>query len=639
MKSGSDSDLQPPYIYQPLTQPDSIRLLRLQPGTPDSEHVHFTLYAARLDDRPSYEAISYCWGDPTDTRIVFCAHKVLHVTASLYTALKRLRHADRERILWADAVCINQKDNDEKGRQVQLMSRIYAQPTRVLIWLGEDTAGLDGLAECLRGAKEVLPPETHDFEVLYENSKEVFLEANRLRREGKPNFLDHNWAPMNNLLCRPWFDRRWIIQEVVLADDSVPRVAICGGIEFPWEDLASVAYRIGSYMITPVIAGLSIINWRAPCMFSFLQHDARPLAMLPATFFVYMMRHYRQAGSLVDAIVATTLFKCSDPRDHLYSLLSLPQKRSNVLPDYNSTVEQVFLNFARTTLVGQQNLRILSLAPHTAFRLGALEVNRLKLPSWVPDLSCQGSVQPLVSYTIRRQLFRAGGDEKSPVRTSDDGHLLHVRGRIIDKVEEMAASSADIPFPPESEVPEFARIGISAQFKLRMMRWLQGCRSVAAKGDWKGRAAGDAALRRAFSETLLCGMTGMRDRLPEDVLAAVEDYVGYVFDSFDPDFRLTEEMRERLLTYGGLIEQSLLGVAETRCLCRTEGERLGQVRREARAGDVFCVVVGAEVPYVLRPNPGKEGRYALVGDAYLHGVMQGEAMADERYQTVDIVIE
>jgi hypothetical protein len=79
----------------------------------------------------------------------------------------------------------------------------------------------------------------------------------RLRRENKPNFNDHDWRPLTNILCRPWFDRRWIVQEVTLADDSVPRIAMCGNIEFSWNDMASVAYRLGVYGITPLLAGMS----------------------------------------------------------------------------------------------------------------------------------------------------------------------------------------------------------------------------------------------------------------------------------------------------------------------------------------------------------------------------------------------
>lgn len=163
------------YQYERLTHDDEIRLLHLEPGSGDD--VRFTLYPVRLGDKPAYEAISYCWGDPKDTLIVYCDGKQLHVTKSLYTGLRRLRKDDSTRVLWADAVCINQKDTSEKTVQVGLMSRIYSQPSSVLIWLGDDTSGLEGLHECIQGALNVLPPDEFEFEKLFAVSTRVFREA------------------------------------------------------------------------------------------------------------------------------------------------------------------------------------------------------------------------------------------------------------------------------------------------------------------------------------------------------------------------------------------------------------------------------------------------------------------------------
>lgn len=161
-------------MYEPLAGPLEIRLLVLQPG---SEDVHFVLRHANLEGRPDYEAISYCWGDPTDTRTVYCDDKPLQVTNSLFTALKQLRHADQPRILWADAICINQQDVPEKIAQVRLMSRIYSQPTRILIWLGDDTEGLDGLEESIAEALRLLPPEEYDVNQVRIGSQKAFREA------------------------------------------------------------------------------------------------------------------------------------------------------------------------------------------------------------------------------------------------------------------------------------------------------------------------------------------------------------------------------------------------------------------------------------------------------------------------------
>ena len=166
------------YEYTPLSPShhDETRLLHLQPGSGDDD-IRFTLHAVRLSDKPSYEALSYCWGDAKDTRQVYCEGAVLHVTTSLYTGLKRLRKEDVVRVLWADAVCINQGDIDERNKHVQLMSRIYAQPSAVVVWLGDDTSGLDGLHECIRGALDILPPENFEFEELYPVSRRIFVEA------------------------------------------------------------------------------------------------------------------------------------------------------------------------------------------------------------------------------------------------------------------------------------------------------------------------------------------------------------------------------------------------------------------------------------------------------------------------------
>ncbi|KAL2179701.1 uncharacterized protein P884DRAFT_318282, partial [Thermothelomyces heterothallicus CBS 202.75] len=108
----------------------------------------------------------------------------------------------------------------EKTAQARLIREIYSRPARVLVCLGEDGGG-------------------------------------QLQREGKPSFLEHNWRPLAHVLCRPGFGLRWVIQEVALADDGVPRLAICGDIDFAWEDLARVAYRLGVYGITTILSAQS----------------------------------------------------------------------------------------------------------------------------------------------------------------------------------------------------------------------------------------------------------------------------------------------------------------------------------------------------------------------------------------------
>jgi hypothetical protein len=57
--------------------------------------------------------------------------------------------------------------------------------------------------------------------------------------------------------------------------------------------------------------------------------------MIMATYMIFLLRHYRdRGGTLLDGVIATSLFDCSDPRDHLYSLLSLPRVPAGLKPDY-----------------------------------------------------------------------------------------------------------------------------------------------------------------------------------------------------------------------------------------------------------------------------------------------------------------
>ena len=102
-----------------------------------------------------YEALSYVWGNPDETVPIFIGdNRVCRVTKNLYTALLRLRSHSFERILWVDAVCINQADDQEKAHQILRMTKIYGQASRVIIWLGEGIDDSDQAFEDIRNAAE-----------------------------------------------------------------------------------------------------------------------------------------------------------------------------------------------------------------------------------------------------------------------------------------------------------------------------------------------------------------------------------------------------------------------------------------------------------------------------------------------------
>ena len=157
------------YQYQPIKSLDSIRMLQLFPGEP-SDPIQVKLCHRPLSDLPKCEALSYEWGSSTRDVDILCEGKILKVTPNLLAALHRLRYAEtkpdarhpssitpnfvaafqrlhftrsdssarRPRLLWIDAVCINQDDPAERSQQVRLMADIYRTAGRVLVWTGEE---------------------------------------------------------------------------------------------------------------------------------------------------------------------------------------------------------------------------------------------------------------------------------------------------------------------------------------------------------------------------------------------------------------------------------------------------------------------------------------------------------------------
>jgi hypothetical protein len=221
------------YQYQPLGSGSSnIRLLTLQPGQWDSE-IHCSLRKARLDSDP-YEALSYVWGDANDLctiRLENCTH---HITANLAKALRYLRYADETRVLWVDALCINQNNLKEREEQVKQMSSIYKKASRVVSWTGEATEDSHQAIEIIRAAGTFM--EALD-DGKYEDEIEAIQEDNLTVQPGAALFkrlgfsvAEYNWDPVWKFLERPYWSRAWIIQE--LAADRILRkshdVIMCG---------------------------------------------------------------------------------------------------------------------------------------------------------------------------------------------------------------------------------------------------------------------------------------------------------------------------------------------------------------------------------------------------------------------------
>jgi hypothetical protein len=177
--------------YQYLSLPSKgeyVRLLCLLPNKCEAEPIQCKLHnysLQKLGPRTHrYEALSYVWGDPRQTLPISVDEDQFLVTVNLYAALLRLRDDSFERILWVDAICIDQKNKVEQGEQVQLMAKIYSNARCVIVWLGDKAEDTEGALEDIRlvANKELME---------------------RLEKES-------NQQAILNLLQRPWFQRIWV---------------------------------------------------------------------------------------------------------------------------------------------------------------------------------------------------------------------------------------------------------------------------------------------------------------------------------------------------------------------------------------------------------------------------------------------
>ncbi|KAF8856272.1 heterokaryon incompatibility, partial [Acephala macrosclerotiorum] len=149
-----------------------------------------------LLEHPKFKALSYVWGDPTTISVPILVNGArYYVTPNCYAALQRLRELG-ESPVWIDAICINQKDNAEKSRQIPLMGEVYSQARQVLVWLG--FSGVEG----------------RRFGETEENLAFGLLRAFFLGIAMSATSPERSWSALKCLLSHKWFTRLWAHQEV-----------------------------------------------------------------------------------------------------------------------------------------------------------------------------------------------------------------------------------------------------------------------------------------------------------------------------------------------------------------------------------------------------------------------------------------
>lgn len=335
---------------------DTIRIIELHPGYP-IDLISCHLKSVHLCDEPRYEALSYCWGDPTATKMIVCNGKNLSVIKNLHEALHQLRCSSGVRTLWADAICINQKDVDERNQQVHLMRQVYEIAEQVVIWLGpEDDCSQLGMALIPKIVEADKKREATGDRRAYTSLR------NRGLRDvyGLPMRSDKAWRGFFAILQRPWFGRGWVIQEVAVASSII----VCCGRNIVSFDELHLA------LLFAIDVGL----------------DGEYLSPSQGRLiYVFLTRHAFKVDATLDLLsllLRHRMALTTDPRDKVFALCGLAadadQSHLNISIDYRRPVQEAFREVAVRMLTKNRNFDIFSVPS---------ENENPRNPSWVPDFT------------------------------------------------------------------------------------------------------------------------------------------------------------------------------------------------------------------------------------------------------------
>ncbi|KAH8762463.1 heterokaryon incompatibility protein-domain-containing protein [Diaporthe sp. PMI_573] len=580
--------------------------------------------------------MSYTWGGPKDQVPLRVGGQTVSIPKNLENALKRLRHLDRRRYVWADAVCINQADLSERGRQVSIMRHIYTKARRVLVWLGQDKANYAKLAfsticEIVRSWR---PPNNPNRFSSYKDAFEPQKDGLSIDEDG--------WTALQALFQTDYFTRFWVIQELVLGQNAT---VVWGGHTISW-GLVGIS---AAWLLTR--------GWAT--------NPDWPISAAYNAFLIYVLPLARRSAissfSKLDlsAVLAMTMgrFKSKDARDRIFALLGMPfsgndpEKDQLVTPDYTADVQSVYLGATKRMLSQDANLRLLSAVQH------GLEIDGTS-PSWVPKWDQSLSAEPLALrqehgyYANAGELFTPGDDTFGA-----DGKSLTLTGLKVTSVTHATDpfTAGKISF---SSLPDKLRDAMLIMLSYlndpdRQVRssWSETMEKFTIPGlNHPEKQAEVLSSDGGFlmsATTGTPGKYGMREstEILDGEKMGIDNLGEFLMYwrercTWDADALRHEDFKD----FWAAVEEEESTYATERAMCsmnaflgrkvfRCEDGKLGLGPAAMRSGDVLVVLFGGIVPYVLRPldsatDDGDEQKWAFVGECIVPTIMQGQAVEE-----------
>lgn len=584
--------MQDELLYTPLPQGTFIRCLVLEPGH-GSMSLKCRLETVNLSANPppSYDAISYVWGSNEKTEGILCNSTTTMITTNLSKALKSARHKLEPRILWADSLCINQTNDEEKGHQVALMGQIYSQASRVLVHIvGDDQGHASKLATLIQERNVVI-----EHELSRTTAPGTFP---RLQPEDKAKMMvDGRWESLHCFLSQPWFSRGWVVQEAALACQG-HAIILWGKEEIIWDSFLR-------------------------CMMWLMCRCPEVLASCWNKVYIhcelYGQRHrhevkaygYDSSAQGLDLSLVLATARCltfADPRDRVFAFLSLEnygqlhgdtslRTSRQIEPDYTKSTEEVYVGFAeRQILYG--DIRIL----HFAAGCGRDDETAARsMPSWAPRWNIASELHVRSDLWKTEPLRPSPGFSGTIVREVRNSTGLLVTGVIFDHIRHHSDG-----LKPNMTV-----------FDLAVLWNIVDSMKLAEAYQPEQQAM-------AMIQCLCRGQAP--PEMSRSAWAAKQEALAQLLENAN-DYTLGEARNE---IFGlDIIPKYIEFWSAGRSLVSTGRGLLGNGPGSVVAGDICCIIFGCATPFVLRLVPGcsREDRahYRIVGDAWI-GVIDGDGV-------------
>jgi hypothetical protein len=587
-----DLDQEPRSIYGDLPLDSSkseIRLFSLHDSDDENALLSAQLERATLND--DYSALSYVWGDEHNQRPIQLNDVNTTITANLEKALKQLRAEKKATKFWIDAICINQRDNTEKSGQVQMMGEIYKHANvRTVLWLGE------------------ADNDSHEaFKLIATADRQFFVDYD-------PSATSPALQALRILLKRPWWKRMWVIQEMMLSPNPIIK---CGADEVNFEKLVIFRNLYWKAQNEDIERFLPLLNLWRECPFT------------------PMLEYHRLTwldGELSLWLMDVAPFQCRYLRDKVYGIMGLihPDIRKQITVSYDEAVddkmvllEATIISFHREGLIPLQH--------------GQVEKDTsLGLPSWCPDWNSKSTIVPLVGFQFAtypvtssfrpptdKWLFGGEGEIKPRLRFSKNKEILFLHGFVVDTVDFVNGvgteeiSEAAVYTGDDLAIRAQNRMERLESTKKACLRWEEHVRTSKSV-NYSGS---DGGYEEAFCRTIAVNRNFDQTALDSDVKPIFDAWIGREIASDGASCSKPVDAK-RIKDYS----YSVLSLCTKRTFITTTTGYFGLAPQKTKAGDLVCIVYGADVAFILRKPEPELGDVpgSFVGEAYIHGIMQGE---------------